>query len=58
MIFDFTQGESAFALEALPDKGFPDPMVIMAAGAAVILLLWGIVIKKRRAKKNETAGAE
>lgn len=53
MIFAFTHGESAFALEELPDGGFP-PAAAMAAAAAALLLIAGMLVKKRKARQKGT----
>lgn len=56
MIFPFTQVESSFALEVLPEEDFPVAAVVIAAAAAVLVLIAVKSVKKHRAKKKGTAG--
>jgi len=39
LIFPFIQGETGFALEALPEEGFPAAAAAIGAGAVLLLLL-------------------
>lgn len=52
LIFSFSQGESGFALEVLPEEEFPVVTVAIGAGAVILLLIAGKLIKKRKAKKG------
>lgn len=54
IIFDFTHGESGFALEVLPEEAFPVTTILIAAGAVITLLIAGKRIKNRKAKKKGT----
>lgn len=54
MIFEFTQGETAFALEVLPAEEFPVAAVALGAGGLVLLLILRKVMKSRKAKKKGT----
>ena len=56
IIFDFTHGETAFALDMLPAEEFPVATIAVVAGAAILLLMVGAVIKKRKTKKKGDAG--
>lgn len=54
MIFDFSHGESGFALEVLSSEELPVTAIVTAA--AVLLLTLGFGVKKRKEKKKGTAG--
>ena len=56
MIFEFTHGETAFALDVLPAEEVPVAAIAIVAGAVLLLLIVGRIIKKRKAKKKGTAG--
>lgn len=52
MIFNFTHGESAFALEVLPAEKLSAAAIAIGAGTVVLLLMAGVHVKNRRTKKE------
>ena len=49
IIFDFTDGETGFALQQ-KSGGSMMPMMMVAAGVLLVAILLGVVLRKKKAK--------